>query len=146
MNYGKVLLAARRHPWRAALAVCLPVAAASVITSTTMASAQPAVSLSVPAAASAAQPAAHIIAGVGKSLSAPVKGAQSVEKPAHISGCDPDYGTANQCIPLTVPGSTPEAKCAWLKSMGFGPLQVVGTNRQDLPENAEGYVCAAGSL
>jgi hypothetical protein len=144
MNYRTVVSTARRHPWRAALAVCVPVAAVTVFTSTTMASAQQAVSLAVPAGASTAQPAAHVIPGVAQALGA-VNGRQTVKLPARVSGCDPNYGTANQCVPMTIPGSTPEARCAWLKSMGFGALQVVGSNRQDLPENAGGFVCSGGA-
>ena len=60
-------------------------------------------------------------------------------------GCDHDYGTPNQCVPWQIPGSTGAARCAWLESMGFGAIKVYGTNRQDLPENAQGYVCAAGA-
>jgi hypothetical protein len=146
-----VLGAARRHPWRAVLAVCVPgaVVVASVITSTTMASAQPAVTLAIPAAASTAAPGAHIIPDAAQSLATPVQdvksGAVEVKVPINMSGCDANYGTPNQCIPLTIPGSTPAAKCAWLKSMGFGVLQITRANDQGLPENAEGYVCATGA-
>ena len=143
-----VLGVARRHPWRTVLAICVPVAAATVITSTTMASAQPDVTLPVTAAASSAAPAAHIIP-VARATTAQVKdvkpGAVEVAVPVHMNGCDTNYGTANQCVPLTIPGSTSAAKCAWLKGMGFGQLQVAGTNDQSLPENAAGYVCAAGA-
>jgi hypothetical protein len=145
MNYRSALGAAYRHPWRAALAICVPAAVVIAITSTTMAAAQPSVSLAVPATASTAQPAAHIIPDIGQKLGPAVQGTQVVKAPSHVSGCDPDYGTANQCVPMTIPGATPAAKCAWLKSMGFGELRVVGTNRQDLPENAEGYACASGT-
>ena len=48
-------------------------------------------------------------------------------------------------MPWTIPGRQPQAECAWLNSNGFGPLKVVGTNRQDLPEDAQGYVCASGA-
>jgi hypothetical protein len=144
-----VLGAARRHPWRALLAVCVPVAVAvaSVITGTTMASAQPDVTLAIPAAAATAAPAAHIIPDVAQSLSKPVTdvkaGAVQVAVPVHMTGCDTNYGAPNQCVPLTIPGTTAAAKCAWLKSMGLGALQVVGTNDQSLAENAEGYVCGS---
>jgi hypothetical protein len=140
--------AARRHPWRAILAVGVPVAAATVITSTTMASAQPEVTLPLSATASSAAPAAHIIQ-VAQAATGQVDnvkpGAVEVAVPVHMSGCDTNYGTANQCVPLTIPGSTPAAKCAWLKSMGFGALQVTVTNDQSLPENAAGYVCSSGA-
>ena len=64
----------------------------------------------------------------------------------HVTGCDSDYGTAAQCVPWTIPGSSSEAKCGWLRSHGFGPLRVVGTNRQGLSENARGLACGAGDV
>ena len=64
---------------------------------------------------------------------------------SHVTGCDSDYGTAAQCVPWTIPGSSPAAKCGWLRSNGFGPLRVAGTNRQDLTENGRGYVCPSGT-
>jgi hypothetical protein len=141
-----VLSAARRHPARAA-AVGLPLlVAASVFTGTTMASAGPEPTLAVPASALNAAPAQHVLLFDNK---LPRTRAVVTAPPAKISwhetGCDADYGTGNQCVPWTIPGSTGAARCAWLTSMGFGPLKVAGTNRQDLPENAQGYVCAAGT-
>jgi hypothetical protein len=62
-----------------------------------------------------------------------------------VTGCDFDYGTAGQCVPWTVPGASPQARCAWLRSNGFGPLRVAGTNRQNLTEDARGYACAPGA-
>ena len=44
------------------------------------------------------------------------------------------------------PGATPRAKCAWLTSNGFADLKVYGTDRQDLPEDAQGYVCESGRV
>jgi hypothetical protein len=139
------LAAVRRHPARAA-AIGVPLlVAASVLTGTTMASAGPEATLAVSAAALSAAPAQHVML-FDNDL--PKTGAVVKSAPVKIAfnedGCDHDYGTPNQCVPWQVPGSTNAARCAWLKSMGFGALKVYGTNRQDLPENADGYVCASG--
>lgn len=93
-----------------------------------------------------ANPAPHVLPS-GNDLLTPPPTARPAA-PAldrHVTGCDPDYGTAAQCVPWTVPGASPQAKCAWLRSNGFGPLQVAGTNRQHLTENARGYACASGA-
>jgi hypothetical protein len=137
--------AIRRHPARAA-AVCVPLLAASIFYGSTMASATPTPTLAVSSAALHAAPTQHVML-FDNDLPTPTPTA----KPSapglswHVTGCDSDYGAANQCVPWTVPGSTSQAKCAWLKSNGFGALQVVGTNRQHLTETAQGYVCASGA-
>jgi hypothetical protein len=148
MNYKpfgrSVLTGARNHPWWAA-AVAVPVLAASVFTGTTMASARPQPMLAVPASALKAAPAPHIMVfGTSGAKKIYPKGhAKSIPEPFNIDGCDHNYGTANQCVPWAIPGATPQAKCAWLKSNGFGPLSVPGKNRQHLPENAAGDACPA---
>ena len=137
--------AVRRHPVRAA-AVCVPVLAASIFYGSTMASATPTPTLAVSSAALHAAPTQHVML-FDNDLPTPTPTAKS-SAPAlswHVTGCDSDYGTANQCVPWSIPGSTSQAKCAWLKSNGLGPLRVVGTNRQHLTENAQGYVCASGA-
>ena len=135
--------AVRRHPARTA-AVCVPVLAASIFYGSTMASARP----DPDARGLLGRPAR----GAGPARDAvrqrPADADGQAQRPRaewHVTGCDSDYGAANQCVPWTIPGSTSQAKCAWLKSNGFGPLQVVGTNRQHLAENAQGYVCASGA-
>jgi hypothetical protein len=133
----------RNHPWRVAV-VAVPVVAASVIAGTTMASARPEPTLAVSHSALAANPAPHVLTfadgTTGKKIAA--KGtATSIPEPVHIDGCDHNYGAVNQCVPWTVPGSTPQAKCTWLAAHGLGPLVLAGENRQDLPESAEGYIC-----
>jgi hypothetical protein len=137
----------KRHPGRA-LAICVPVLAVSVFTGTTVASAGPEATLAVPLAAQTATPAPHVL-NVGGDLTgtrAPAnKRPHDIREPINIDGCDNDYGTDGQCVPWQIPASSPEAACAWLKANGFGPLKVYGTNRQHLPENAEGYVCAGAS-
>jgi hypothetical protein len=139
------LAGVRRHPARAA-AICVPLIVASVLTGTSMASARPEATLPVSAAAVNAAPAQHVLI-FDNHLTAPVAvpkpAAVPTVEPVNLDGCDHDYGTANFCVPWSIPGSTSAAKCAWLASNGFGELRVYGTNRQDLPENAQGDVCAA---
>jgi hypothetical protein len=138
------LAAVRRHPGRAA-AIGIPVlVAASVVTGTSMASAGPEATLAVPVAALNAAPAQHVML-FDNAL--PKTGADVKVSPVTIKwnedGCDHDYGAPYVCVPWSIPGATTEAKCAWLSSNGFTDLKVHGTNRQDLPENAQGYVCAS---
>ena len=132
----------RRHPLRAA-AICVPLVAVSVFTGTAMASAQPAATLDVPAAALNAAPAQHVLIYDNQLTGRKVTGMNSkagVKVPWNVDGCDHDYGAPNQCVPWKIPAATPQADCAWLRSAGFGPLQVAGTNRQHLPV-AHGYAC-----
>jgi hypothetical protein len=139
--------AVRHHPVRAA-AICVPLLAASVLTGQSMASATPTPTLAVSQAALNAAPAPHVLIADNNMSSQVVKvkpAKAGIKEPWNLDGCDHDYGTPNQCVPWQIPGSTSAAKCTWLASMGFGSLQVYGTNRQDLPENAQGYVCASGS-
>jgi len=141
-----VLVGVRRHPARAA-AIAVPVLiAASVVTGTTIASARPEATLAVPAAALTAAPAQHVLL-FDNDL--PKTGAVVKTTPVKIAfnedGCDHDYGPGDDCVPWKIPGSTIAAQCAWLRSMGFGALKVYGTNRQHLPEDAQGYVCTSGA-
>ena len=147
MKTNNVFGAIRRHPGRA-LAICVPLAAVGVFTGTTMASAQPEATLAVSPSAASATPAPYVpyfggsTAGstrVVKNRDVPIK------EPVNIDGCDHNYGSPGQCIPWQIPASSPQAACAWLQANGFGPLQVVGVNRQHLPENSAGYVCATGT-
>ena len=134
----------RRHPVRAA-AICVPLIAASVITGTTMASARPQATLPVAVAALNAAPAQHVMLFDNNLPAQPAKVKLVTPKIAwNVDGCDHDYGAPNVCVPWAIPGATPQAKCSWLTSNGFAELKVYGTNRQDLPENSEGYVCASG--
>jgi hypothetical protein len=134
----------RRHPARAA-AICVPLVAASVLTGTTMASARPEATLAVPTAALNAAPAQHVMLFDNDLTGHVAKFKPGAPKIAfNEDGCDHNYGSPNECVPWQIPGSTTAAQCAWLKSMGFGVIKVYGTNRQHLPENAQGYVCASG--
>ncbi len=134
----------RSHPWRV-VAVAVPVVAASVITSTTMASARPAPYLAVSHTALQAAPSGHVLPFADSTANQRVvKGhSASVSVPWNVDGCDHDYGTANQCVPWSIPGATSQAKCTWLAGNGFVDLVLAGKNRQDLPENAQGEVCAS---
>ena len=128
------LAAVRRHPVRAA-AIGVPLlVAVSVFTGTTMASAGPQASLAVPAAAVNAAPAQHVMLFDNDLPSQPAKAKLATPKIGwNVDGCDDDYGSPNQCVPWQIPAASPQADCAWLRSNGFGPLKIVGTNRQHLP-------------
>ncbi len=147
MNTKNVFGAIRRHPGRT-LAVCVPLVAVSVFTGTTMASAQPEATLAVSPSAASASPAPYVpyFGGSAPGKTRVVKNRDvPVKEPVNVDGCDHDYGAPSQCVPWQIPGSSPQAACAWLKANGFGPLYVYGTNRQHLPENSAGYVCATGT-
>jgi hypothetical protein len=141
------LAAVRRHPARTA-AVCVPLLAASVLGGSTIASATPAATLAVSPAALHTGPAPHVLLFDNDLPTLTPTPTARLVTPVldwHVTGCDSDYGTAGQCVPWTIPGSTSRAKCAWLRSNGFGPLPVAGANRQALAENAQGYVCGSGT-
>jgi hypothetical protein len=139
------LAGVRRHPAHAA-AICVLLVAASVFTGTTMASAGPEPTLAVPAAALNAAPAQHVMLFDNDLPSQTAKVKLVTPKIAwNVDGCDHDYGSPNVCVPWAIPGATTQAKCAWLTSNGFAEVKVNGTNRQDLPVNAEGYICASGA-
>ena len=140
------LAGVRRHPARAA-AIGVPLlVAASVLAGTTMASAGP-------------EADARGRGGGAERGPGPARDALR-QRPARRAGAGSSWsrprsrGTwtaattttarANVCVPWTIPGATPQAKCAWLTSNGFTDLKVYGTDRQDLPEDAQGYVCASG--
>jgi hypothetical protein len=142
-----VLAGIRRHPLAAA-AICVPVIAAGVFTGQSMASATPEPTLAVSSTALHAAPAPHVLY-VGNQASGKVvtssDGTTTPRRTWNIDGCDHDYGAPDQCVPWAVPGSTAQARCAWLRADGFGPLLVAGSNRQDLPETVTDgatYACA----
>jgi len=137
--------AIRRHPARAA-AICLLLLAASALYGSTLASASPIPTLAVSAAALRAAPAPHVLL-FDNDLPTPRPAGRvaALTLGGHVTGCDSDYGTADQCVPWAIPGSTRQAKCAWLRANGFGPLPVAGINRQHLAENGRGYVCGSGA-
>jgi hypothetical protein len=144
MTAAAVVAGVRRRPGRA-LAVCAALVAASVIAGTSVASAGPQASLALTRAQLHAAPAPLVMNWdnhlSGRQVVSHNKG-WSVPAKWNIDGCDHDYGAPTMCVPWKIPAPNPQAACSWLKAHGFGPLKVYGINRQHLPENADGYVCA----
>ncbi|MEV6342896.1 hypothetical protein [Actinoplanes sp. NPDC051851] len=70
----------------------------------------------------------------GKRPTAPVKVAPTVD------GCDHNYGTRAQCIPVTFPAGVRD-KCAWLADHGFRAFRVTVTDRQKLDPDRNGIAC-----
>jgi len=143
-----VLAGIKRHPGRA-LAVCAALAGISVFTGQTVASAGPEATLAVSQAQLHARPAPLVMNFDGSLTGARAKTSKynrPIPESWNMDGCDHDYGQPDVCVPWQIPASSPQAACAWLKANAFYlPLKVYGTNRQHLPENAEGYVCAGAS-
>jgi hypothetical protein len=143
-----VLTGIRHHPMRT-LAICVPLAAVSVLAGAQVASAGPQAFLAVSPAQATAAPAPLVMnfdGGMPGAVNKTNKADHPTAERWNLDGCDHDYGTANVCVPWKIPAATPEAACAWLKANGFVlPLKVYGTDRQHLPENAAGYVCAGAS-
>ncbi|AEV85042.1 hypothetical protein ACWT_4018 [Actinoplanes sp. SE50] len=69
-----------------------------------------------------------------KSPKTPVKVAPTVD------GCDRNYGTQAQCIPLVYPTGVTD-HCAWLAAHGFTHIKVVGKDRQKLDADGNGTAC-----
>ena len=134
----------RRHPVLTS-AIGLSLLGASVFTSQSMASATPEPTLAVSSSALNAAPAPDVqVYAQGPAIHVTNNGPHTINLP-HANGCDFNYGSSNQCVPWDIGAGSPKADCAWLRSNGFGPLKVVGTNRQDLPEtllDGVPYVCA----
>jgi hypothetical protein len=65
---------------------------------------------------------------------APVKVAPTID------GCDRNYGTIAQCIPIAFPRGVTD-KCDWLTGHGFKALKVVGKDRQRLDPDHNGIAC-----
>jgi hypothetical protein len=68
-----------------------------------------------------------------------------VVQPITVDGCDHDYGTPSQCVPLTYPAGVAD-RCAWLLAHGFGPMKVVGTDSEHLDIDHNGIACDPGDL
>jgi len=62
---------------------------------------------------------------------------------AFVDGCDHNYGTRTQCVPLTFPDGVTgaAAKCAWLAAHGFTDLIVAGKDSQGLDADRDGIAC-----
>ena len=71
---------------------------------------------------------------------APKKKTGPVEVAATVDGCDRNYGTKAQCIPLVFPGKSPD-KCGWLRDHGFREVKVAGRDRQRLDADRNGTAC-----
>jgi hypothetical protein len=57
-----------------------------------------------------------------------------------IDGCDRNYGTAAQCVPLTLPNGATNW-CAWLAAHGYTNLRVVGVDDKHLDPKGTGIAC-----
>jgi hypothetical protein len=140
-----VLAGIRHHPGRV-LTVGAALVAATAYTSSAVASAGPEPSLTVTSAELQATAAPLVMNFDGSLTGARMKTYKHlrvVPVPWNVDGCDHDYGAADLCVPWQIPAPSPEAACAWLRQNGFYlPLKVYGTNRQHLPENAQGFACA----
>ncbi|MCX4577174.1 galactose oxidase early set domain-containing protein [Streptomyces sp. NBC_01571] len=64
-----------------------------------------------------------------------------------ISGCDRHYGSVNVCVPTVFPADVGKAtapRCAWLKTNGYGRLEVNGKDDPlGLDPNRDGVACDA---
>ncbi|WP_433794626.1 hypothetical protein [Actinoplanes sp. CA-252034] len=65
---------------------------------------------------------------------APVKVAPTVD------GCDRNYGTIAQCIPVRFPRGVTD-KCAWLRERGYENIRVAARDRQGLDADRNGVIC-----
>lgn len=176
MTMKTVLAAVKRRPGRT-LAVCVPLlAAASIFTSTTVASAHPEPRLAVSQAEQNAAPAPFVrdfADGLTGKRVAVYKHSRRIHEGWNVDGCDHDYGTKdqcvpwkipasagttgagtrgaacgwlNQCAPSKIPASAAAAACEWLQRNGFGPVLVSGRDRQNLDTNHDGIACDKGDL
>ncbi len=63
-----------------------------------------------------------------------------VKVPAFVDGCDHNYGTPTQCVPLIFPAGVTD-KCSWLAAHGFTALIVAGRDSQRLDADGDGTAC-----
>ncbi|GAA2854256.1 hypothetical protein Acy02nite_49410 [Actinoplanes cyaneus] len=70
----------------------------------------------------------------GKSPKTPVRVAPMVD------GCDRNYGTKAQCVPINYPKGVTD-RCAWLTAHGFTRVAVVGKDRQHLDPDHDKIAC-----
>jgi hypothetical protein len=71
--------------------------------------------------------------------------ATPVAQPITVDGCDHDYGTPNQCVPVTYPAGVGN-RCAWLIAHGFGPMKIIGTDTERLDIDHNRIACDPGDL
>lgn len=58
----------------------------------------------------------------------------------NVDGCDHNYGTKTQCIPLVFPDGVTD-KCRWLQEHDFSAVLVVGKDLQELDTDHDGTAC-----
>ena len=146
MNAQKILSSLRERPRRAALVVAPLVAGAAIFAGATASAAHDAPHLAVPAKAAAERPRPYVHDFADGLRDKPLRnlaGPHRVAVAWNVDGCDHDYGTANQCVPWSIPAPAGQ-RCQWLKADGFGPLKVYGRDRQHLDTNLDGVACDAG--
>ena len=100
--------------------------------------------LTVPLDTGTAAPHLPPPAGQGGKVIPNGSGPSKVPVPAHVDGCDHDYGSTGQCVPWKIEGTDTAARCDWLTAHGFGPLKVHGTDRQHLDTDGNGTACDTG--
>lgn len=147
----------------AAAAVLVFLGRAAVTSSSPPLSLPAAVSLSSPASSPSPSSSAPSVSSVASPVAAPAPFVQlfssdepttrplpklkspkaPVKVPAFVDGCDHNYGTPTQCVPLTFPDGITgvAAKCAWLDAHGFTGLIVAGRDTQDLDADGDGTAC-----
>jgi hypothetical protein len=57
-----------------------------------------------------------------------------------VDGCDRNYGTVAQCIPVRFPAGVTD-KCAWLRARGYQNVKVAARDRQGLDPDRNGIIC-----
>ncbi|BCJ41264.1 hypothetical protein GCM10010168_44380 [Actinoplanes ianthinogenes] len=97
-----------------------------------------------PAVAPAASPAPFVQHFADGATASPLPAKKSptapVKVPAFADGCDHNYGTPTQCVPLTFPAGVTDA-CSWLAAHGFTDLKVAGRDVQNLDPDGDGTAC-----
>jgi hypothetical protein len=76
----------------------------------------------------------------GVKAQGPKKKTGPVKVAATVDGCDRNYGTEAQCIPLVFPGKVAD-RCAWLRDHGFQEIKVAARDRQKLDADGNGVAC-----
>ena len=100
-----------------------------------------------PAAASSNIPGPHLqpyaLDLAGSAHPAQAQPTAPLAEPISVDGCDHDYAKPNQCVPTTYPAGVTD-RCAWLLSHRFGPMTIVGTDREHLDTDHNGVACDPG--
>jgi hypothetical protein len=148
MRWRNVLTWARSGPRPATATLAALIGCVTIVAGATVAAAHPTPSLSVSKSAVRARPAPHILDFArdlhGARLKLP-KGPHHVTVAWNVDGCDHDYGSANKCVPWTIPAPAGQG-CEWLAAHGFGLLPVRGRDRLGLDTNHDGIACDKGDV